>query len=185
MRWYAVHTKPMSEFIAELHLRRAGYQTFTPWIMKEIRHARKTSLVKRGYFTRYMFVGLEDGQGLYNVNKAQGVSTVVYSGNEPLEMPAKIMERIRSRAGEDGLVLKFIQDDRTEHREAATRFNVGDWVPLPAGPAKGLLMEIMKIDTDGQIRLYVEAFGKPVRAVVDAGDLPKRLHPAGGAMPVS
>ena len=40
-RWYAVHTLPHKEELAELNLKRQGFTTFTPRAVKSVRHARQ------------------------------------------------------------------------------------------------------------------------------------------------
>ena len=58
-RWYVVHTQPNSESRANEHLRRQGYITFLPKLLKRRRHARKTETVSRPLFPRYIFVQLD------------------------------------------------------------------------------------------------------------------------------
>lgn len=57
--WYVVQTQPNGEARAEAHLRRQGFRTYLPRYLRSRRHARKTQMVPRPLFPRYLFVGLD------------------------------------------------------------------------------------------------------------------------------
>ena len=57
--WYVVHTHPNGEARAEHNLRRQGFHTYLPRYLRRTRHARKTQLVPRPLFPRYVFVALD------------------------------------------------------------------------------------------------------------------------------
>jgi transcription antitermination factor NusG len=110
MRWYAVMTAPRAEELANRNLRRLGFWTFYPH--QRVKRKRKRAnldqylveWVNMPYYPRYMFLGLRDGEGLYGVNECDGVSTVVYSGDRPLEVPHAVMDEIIAMGDSNGLV---------------------------------------------------------------------------------
>lgn len=103
--WYVVHTQPMQERRAEINLRRQGFDTYLPRYQRLRRHARKTELVERPLFPRYLFVGLDLARDRWRaVQSTFGVYRLVAVGEDPAPLPAGIVDEIRRREGEDGFV---------------------------------------------------------------------------------
>ena len=69
------------------------------------RHARKTEAVSRPLFPRYMFVeldlSLERWRSIYSTF---GVSQLITTGEDPVPVPAGVVDEIRAREGSDGFV---------------------------------------------------------------------------------
>lgn len=113
MQWFAVMTNPRCEETAARNLKRGGYYTFFPHERRRRRRKRANAnsfiieWVTRPYFNRYIFVALREGQGLYGVNEADGVSTVVYSGPDPLQIPIPVMDELMARGDKNGQVGAF------------------------------------------------------------------------------
>jgi transcriptional antiterminator RfaH len=104
-RWYVVQTQPHSEGKADAHLRRQGFSTYLPRYLRQRRHARRTEIVARPLFPSYLFVALDLGRDRWrSVHSTFGVSHLILAGDEPLPVPDEIVERVRSREGEDGFV---------------------------------------------------------------------------------
>jgi transcriptional antiterminator RfaH len=104
-RWYVVHTQPNRESRAALNLRRQGFNAYLPMFKRLRRHARKTEEVSRPLFPRYLFVeldlSLERWRSIYSTF---GVSQLLTAGEDPLSVPAGIVDEIRAREGRDGFV---------------------------------------------------------------------------------
>lgn len=102
-RWYVVHTQPNGESRADEHLRRQGYVTFLPKLLRCRRHARKTELVSRPLFPRYMFVQLDiASQGWHAIRSTFGVTGLVGGENGPRPVQDGIVESLLAHRGEDG-----------------------------------------------------------------------------------
>lgn len=97
LTWLAVHTRPQAEALAEYHLRRQGYRVLAPWYSVEIIRNRRLGRERRPWFPRYAFVGLDRGHAIAPINSTVGVSTVLYCGEEPLTIPAPLIEAMVSR----------------------------------------------------------------------------------------
>lgn len=158
-RWYVVHTGPGQEGIAERDLWRQRFVTFYPQIRVRTtrklpnRDLRRIEWVKRPLFSRYIFVGLEEGQGLYLVNEAAGVSTVVYFDGVPLVVPPPVMAELLTRADEAGLAGT---EDRVSRRP---QFAAGQMARMAdCSPLAGLIAEI-SLDNGNEVMLWVELLG--------------------------
>ena len=55
-RWYVVHTRPFQEEKATFNLSKQGFAFYLPKYLKPRRHARRTDLVLKPLFPRYLFV---------------------------------------------------------------------------------------------------------------------------------
>jgi transcriptional antiterminator RfaH len=105
VHWYVVHTQAQGEARADLNLRRQGFVTYLPRYLRARRHARRTETVARPLFPRYLFVALDVARDRWRtVQSTFGVSNLVAVGNDPVAMPAGVVEEIRAREGEQGFV---------------------------------------------------------------------------------
>ncbi|HJN23548.1 MAG TPA: transcriptional activator RfaH [Rhodospirillales bacterium] len=105
-RWYVVQTRFRCENLARANLRRQRYEVFLPQYLKRRRHARRTEWVKAPLFPRYLFVRLDIETARWlPVRSTIGVHSMVCNGEIPAPVPENIVEDIRSREDEDGLVI--------------------------------------------------------------------------------
>jgi transcriptional antiterminator RfaH len=104
-RWYVVHTQPNGETRAALNLRRQGFNAYLPMFKRLRRHARKTESVSRPLFPRYMFVELDlNHERWRSIYSTFGVSHLLTAGEDPVPVPAGVVDEIRAREGGDGFV---------------------------------------------------------------------------------
>jgi transcriptional antiterminator RfaH len=104
-RWYVVQTQPHAEARAQEHLRRQGFTTYLPKLLKSRRHARKTEQVSRPLFPRYMFVLIDHThQGWHAIRSTFGVAHLVGGENGPVALRDDVIEALRQREGADGYV---------------------------------------------------------------------------------
>jgi len=103
--WYVVHTELNGEARAELNLRRQGYHTYLPRYLRSRRHARRTQLVPRPLFPRYLFVALDLARDRWrSIPSTFGVLQIVLAGERPAPVPVGIVEQIKARETDDGYV---------------------------------------------------------------------------------
>jgi transcription elongation factor/antiterminator RfaH len=95
--WYAVHTKPRQEDIAEASLHELGLQTFSPRLKerKIVRGVRQD--VVKPLFPGYIFTKFRCDQWLRAVKYARGVRRVVGAGDVPTPVDEEIVHIIHSR----------------------------------------------------------------------------------------
>lgn len=104
-RWYLVQTQPHAEARAQEHLRRQGFTTYLPKLAKMRRHARKTEKVSTPLFPRYMFVLIDHTQQRWHaIRSTLGVSQLVGGESGPTAVREDVIEALRLRECEDGLV---------------------------------------------------------------------------------
>lgn len=167
--WLAVFTAPGKEGLVTDKLTNLGFEMLYLHYPAVARHARGEKTVKRSYFSRYVFAGIQDGQSVYDINTCQGVSTVVYMGDKPLEIPLAVIEELRTRAYPDGR-LKVTPEETSEERR---RFRQGQKVQITEGILQGL-DAIIDVDKGHSIDVWLGLFRGKVRA-----DLPpEALSPA-------
>lgn len=168
--WLAIFTAPGKETAVYAKLLNQGYELLFLHYPVVIKHARRKKTVLRSYFPRYLFVGMHLGQAVYDINNTPGVSTVVYMGDKPLEIPSPVIEELRTRAYPDGR-LKVTPEETSEERR---RFRRGQKVQITEGILQGL-DAIIDIDKGHSIDVWLGLFRGEVRA-----DLPpEALSPNG------
>jgi transcriptional antiterminator RfaH len=125
-QWFLIHTNPKQEGRTIANLSAWNVETFSPQI-REWRYNRSTgerqSEVKL-LFSRYVFARF-DLEGLFHkVKFTRGVHELVSFGDGPVRVDESIIELIRSRMDEGGLV------------KTGTDFKAGDVVVVRDGVLK-------------------------------------------------
>ena len=161
-RWYVVHTQPHHEVRADVNLRRQGFATYLPRYLRTRRHARRTEAVARPLFPRSLFVTIDLARDRWRaIHSTFGVSDLVQAGDEPLSVPAGVVEEIRAREGDDGLVALGLPAGIVP----------GSRVRLIDGifqDAKGVLE---RIADDRRVAILLELLGREVRVFVPAASV--------------
>jgi transcriptional antiterminator RfaH len=156
-RWYVVHTQPNGEGRADLNLRRQGFATYLPRYARRRRHARRQEMVKRPLFPRYLFVGLDLARDRWRaVHSTFGVNRLVLAGEELLPVPDDVIEAIRAREDDDGLVALGLPAGLGP----GSRVRVVDGI---FAEAKGVLE---RIADDRRVAVLLELLGREVRVFV-------------------
>jgi transcriptional antiterminator RfaH len=130
VRWYLIHTKPKREAVAEVNLRRQGYQVYYPRLQRPTRIRGRWVDRVAALFPRYLFLRLAVGdQAIGPVRSTVGVATIVRFGTEYTVVPDGVVESLRERAdAETGL-----------HRlHGGKPFELGSRVRVVAGVFEGL-----------------------------------------------
>ena len=103
--WYVVHTQPQAEARADLNLRRQGFRTYLPRYTRTRRHARRTDVVVRPLFPRYLFVALDLAKDRWlAIQSTFGVSQLVLAGERPASVCETVVDEIRAREDDRGFV---------------------------------------------------------------------------------
>ena len=127
--WYAVHTKPRQESIAEDNLQQQSFETYLPRI-KEVRRCKgKWRDAITPLFPRYLFISLEIGiDNISVIRHTRGVTGLLQFGNNIVPVPKSLIDS-----------LKFAEDKKTGvHLPARLQFETGDYVTVTEGPLRGL-----------------------------------------------
>ena len=94
--WLLLYTKARAEGWAEINLRKQGFATLLP----RVRHGDGFDPL----FPRYVFVGGPAGCDFRSARSTRGVLYVVQCGDKPARVPLEVIEEIRARMDERGLV---------------------------------------------------------------------------------
>jgi transcriptional antiterminator RfaH len=100
-KWYLVKTKPLNEPRIHARLTEAGFETIYPKMMKKIKGKGRFEL--RPLFPTYLFVRFAMEQ-FRTVRYTRGVARVISFGSEPQEVGPEIIDAVRGRMDEEGIV---------------------------------------------------------------------------------
>lgn len=104
-RWYVAHTKAGAERLAEGNLERQGFTAYLPRARLRKRGARGVSTVTVPLFPRYIFIQLDLENAPWRaVNSTYGISRLVSFGERPAHIDDAVIDEIRQREHEDGIV---------------------------------------------------------------------------------
>lgn len=104
-QWFVAQTHARAEGTARWHLERQGFATYLPRYLKRRRHARKTDWVESPLFPSYMFINLDLARARWRaICSTVGVKRLICAGDEPLAVPQQIIDDIRAREDDAGLV---------------------------------------------------------------------------------
>lgn len=159
--WYAVQTQPNAENKASVHLVRQGFKIYLPRYRKRRRHARRTEIVAAPLFPRYLFVFVDrQTQRWRSIHSTYGVSRLVCNGDEPAVVPIQIIEGLRDREGEDGLV----------EIDTRAQFSVGDKIRITDGAFSDCLGVFQSATGSERVSILLDLLGRKVRVVLSAED---------------
>jgi transcriptional antiterminator RfaH len=97
--WAVVQTETRREFIAAEHLKRAGYETYTPRM--QIRCNGDDRIVP--LFPSYIFAAT-DLTNWTPIRWTIAVVRILMDGQRPAELPERVMNDIRRREGPAGII---------------------------------------------------------------------------------
>lgn len=161
MAWYAIHTKPRQEDVAERNLQRWGLITFNPKLEKVRFLGGKRQSQIGPLFPGYIFSRFDPAISLRRVRYAHGVRDVVRSGGGPVPVADEIIELIASRMCEGRVRIE-------------TQFRPGDRVRIESGPLSGLTGIFEQEMSDRQrVMILLAAIEYHARVIVEKSFLRK------------
>lgn len=162
MNWYAAYTHARKERWARTNLWELGFEVYLPEYQCERRHARRTDVVTRPLFPRYLFVRPPPDQALAEryAATAKGVVDLVRMGRSYPTVSNDMIEEIRAREGNDA----FVQLERS-------RLKPGQPVRIVAGSLLNHLGIFECRDDAQRVVILVDLLGRQVRARVAAANI--------------
>lgn len=127
MFWYAIHTKPRQEALAELNLQSLGLPTFNPKLKEKklIRGVRQE--VVKPLFPNYIFCKFRCQEYFRAVKYSRGVRGVIGAGDTPTPVDDEIINIINERMRGGYVVIE------------PPRLQPGDAVVVEDGPLQGFI----------------------------------------------
>jgi transcriptional antiterminator RfaH len=156
-RWYVAQTHPHAEVKAGLHLTRQGFEIYLPRYLKKRRHARRVETVAAPLYPGYVFVAIDCGvQRWRSIQSTIGVSRLVCHGDDPAAVPEGIVEELKRRQDENGLI----------GFQRRARFNPGDTVRIVEGVFADCLGLYEGIDDRERAAILLDLLGRKVRVAL-------------------
>lgn len=131
-RWYVASTQPHAETKALWHLKNQGFRTYLPRYLKRRSHARRTEIVQAPLFPGYLFIDMDVAATRWRaIRSTVGIRHLICRGDQPVPVPRGVVEDIRARETEDGVLPApnlpppFARGDAVEVREGPFRDQVG------------------------------------------------------------
>ena len=160
--WFLAQLKPNAQKIALRNLTRQGFETFLPLIDQTTRRGSRFVTAQKPLFPGYIFVAFDTSQGGWRaINATMGVTRLVSFTNTPAEVPADLIEGLRARCGDDGLLLP------------EPELTPGDAVQITSGPFAQFVATVDKIDAEKRVWVLLDLMGRQTRLAVS----PDALRP--------
>jgi transcriptional antiterminator RfaH len=160
-RWYVAGALANREFGAALQLEAQRFRVFLPYVLKTVRHARRTRVVKKAAFPGYLFVALDTKRDRWHpINGTIGVSRLIVGGDgAPAPVPRGVVEMLLGYLDESG-ACRFDRD-----------LMVGQTVRVVAGPLADAIGRLVRLDARGRVRVLLEILGGQVYATLERSAL--------------
>jgi transcriptional antiterminator RfaH len=161
-RWYAVHSKPRQEAVAEQHLQNQGFSTYLPKI--SVRKQRRGRWVKvvEPLFPRYLFIQCDpDRDNTAPVRSTRGAVGMVRIGSELRPVPDEVIDFLKQAEDDDE---QARQDDSWPHEP-------GDRVKVLEGPFAGLEGVYREPVAENRAILLLEILGRETPITVEMQSL--------------
>ncbi|MDF1747777.1 MAG: transcription termination/antitermination NusG family protein [Alphaproteobacteria bacterium] len=156
-QWFVIYSKSSQERIAEGNLQAQGFETYLPRLALRKTHARRSVMVTVPMFPRYFFVRADlDASRWRSIYGTFGVAKVVSFGERPAAVPDAVIDELRLREDDDGIV----------RLSAADTFKTGDKVAITDGPLSDVTaMVTAKSDRD-RVFVLMSLLGRQVKVRV-------------------
>lgn len=160
-RWHVVQSEARRELTAAEDIDKLGFIPWVPSFEKEIvdrrsaSRSRRTEIVRRVVFPRYLFVGFAQSAAWSDIAHARGVTGMVMAATRPEPVPdPQIAEALFHASYNFGQPLG---------RES--KFKPGDDVRAVDGPFSGLQGNVVDVDSSLRITVLMALFGRKVRVM--------------------
>jgi len=156
MNWYAIHTKPRQEGLAESSLHRESVETFYPKLKRKRTIRRVRKWVTSPLFPCYIFAKFDTTRQARLVKYANGVTNIVSFGGQPAIVDDWLLASIKEHAEQDVVTIE------------PAKFQAGELVEIQTGPLRGLqgIFEREMSDSD-RVVILLDALAKGARVQVD------------------
>ncbi|WP_404401689.1 transcription/translation regulatory transformer protein RfaH [Idiomarina seosinensis] len=154
--WYVLKTKPKQEIRAVQNLENQGFEAYCPKLTVEKIQRGSRKKVVEAMFPGYVFVHPDDlMEQFYKLRSTYGVASVLRFGDNIPQIPGTFIEQLKQL------------DNRPEEQAPA----VGDEVEIKAGPFKGFMAKIIKLDGESRCFVMLDWMQKQVTAHFSYRDL--------------
>ena len=160
-RWYAVHTKPSSEYQTATALQRRGVETYIPEI-ESPKH--RNGRGKKPFFPCYLFARVDfEVTCLSQLQWTPGLRRIVAFDDRPIPLEDEVINLIRCKLNGVSADGQLVHD-----------FHPGETVHITDGPLQGMMAIFEGPSTPAErVRVLLTFLGRARRAHVSTSDLEK------------
>lgn len=153
-RWYVVNTHVRGEEMAAVNLGNQGFEPYLPRYLKKRSHARSVVWLPAPMFPRYLFVQLDpENEQWRAIRSTVGVSHFLCQGDTPTPVPDGVVESIRARENDQGLVTLGLDQS----------FRRGDPVRVTHGPMADMVGIFECVDDQARVFILLDLMGRQVK----------------------
>lgn len=158
--WFAAQAKPNAARLAARNLTAQGFEVLMPMERYTQRSGSRFIQALRPYFAGYFFVGAAASSSPWRAIKStHGVAGLVSFGGRPAHVDVKLVEAIKSRCDDGGVV-----EMRASHQ-------AGDALRVAEGPFAGLVGQFEGMRPDERAWLLLDVMGKATRVSLPLASL--------------
>lgn len=158
-QWFAAHTQPQKEVVAQKNLLAQGFEVYLPQYKRTRRHARKVETILSPLFPRYIFVELDlDLDRWRSINGTRGISYLLMTNDKPVSVPCDVITSLKSQESDQGLLPV----------ESLIHFMKGDSVRIVEGVFAGYAAVFEKMDEKQRVALLLNFLGRETKVVLPA-----------------
>lgn len=152
--WFVVQLRPHGLAQARVHLKRQGFETFSPVLLQCPRNRPNKGNVERPLFPGYLFVNFDPSQtGWTAINNTRGVSRLILNDpRRPRPLPTELIRALENRC------------DPKEAYKGEDDLKVGDRVRVLTGPFAELVTKIEALPSAERVGVLIDLMGREVRS---------------------
>ncbi|MFG6531397.1 MULTISPECIES: transcription termination/antitermination protein NusG [unclassified Sulfitobacter] len=161
--WFVAQLRPHGLSQARVHLKRQGFETYSPLLMESSRSRPGKGSLERPLFPGYLFVNFDPNQtGWTAINSTRGVSRLILNDlRRPRPLPEGLIRALQNRC------------DPEEAYQGENDLEVGDRVRVLTGPFAELVTKIEALPSAGRVGVLIDLMGREVRSSLPRGHVAK------------
>ncbi|WP_160138432.1 UpxY family transcription antiterminator [Chryseobacterium sp. c4a] len=160
--WYVLYVKFQHEKKINHLLREMNFDSFLPTFEVSQRWSDRKKIVNKPLFPSYVFLNVRTKNEFFKALEIDGVFNYISFGGKY----AKI------RDSEILTIKKFITDSGISNVETSVNLpKVGELVKINSGALEGLTCEVIKIENERRIFVYIESLKLNISAIVPSNYL--------------
>jgi len=155
--WFVAQLRPHGLAQARKHLKRQGFQTFSPEILGSQKRQGKLLQTRKPLFPGYIFIHFDPSIGGWTaINSTRGISRLITTDprRPPYPLPEKLMAELTARCDPSELILP------------ADDLAIGDRIRILSGPFTDLITKIVSLPDTTRIGVLIELMGREVRTTL-------------------
>ena len=154
-KWFAIHTKPHTEFQVINYLNYSNIHTFMPKILVDRSHAKKKDKVLKPLFPSYLFaeIHINNNKSFRLINNTFGVKSILGFGKEPMEVTKIIIDDLKNITDKNGLMQRLDKP----------KYILGQDVSINEGPFLGIIGKFYGMKSEERVMMLLNLLGRNLK----------------------